>query len=110
MFCKNCGKEVEENAAFCPHCGAKLDESAPNPPQWQPAPTTSPQQTDAPSMGFAVLGFFFPIVGLIIWLCMMNTTPLRAKSAGKGALTGVIVQVVLWMLTVGLAFCAAAAA
>lgn len=25
-LCKNCGKEVPENAAFCPSCGKKIDE------------------------------------------------------------------------------------
>ena len=23
MFCKNCGKEIGDDALFCPHCGAK---------------------------------------------------------------------------------------
>lgn len=21
MYCKNCGKQMEENSSFCPHCG-----------------------------------------------------------------------------------------
>lgn len=25
MFCKYCGKELDEHAAFCPNCGAKND-------------------------------------------------------------------------------------
>lgn len=25
MFCKYCGKELDERAAFCPNCGAKND-------------------------------------------------------------------------------------
>jgi RNA polymerase sigma factor (sigma-70 family) len=25
MFCKNCGKEVNENAKFCGHCGAEIE-------------------------------------------------------------------------------------
>ncbi len=28
MFCKNCGKEVNDNAAFCPECGAVVNPSA----------------------------------------------------------------------------------
>ena len=55
-----------------------------------------PQNTyDAPSGGYAVLGFFIPIVGLILYLVWKDETPLRAKSAGKGALIGVITGVVL---------------
>ena len=57
---------------------------------------TNPQ--DAPSAGFAVLSFFFPVVGLILWLVWMNTSPLKAKSCGKGALIGFISGVVLWLI------------
>lgn len=24
MYCKNCGKKIEDNSRFCPHCGANL--------------------------------------------------------------------------------------
>lgn len=113
MFCKNCGKELENGVNFCPYCGARqtaeqeVYQEFPNANQgtgYQGTATQSPRtaEPDAPSMGFAVLGFFFPLVGLILWLCMMNTTPLRAKSAGKGALVGVIVQVVLSLLSTAL--------
>lgn len=27
MFCKYCGKHIEEQSEFCPHCGKKLDYS-----------------------------------------------------------------------------------
>lgn len=27
MFCKNCGKQISDMAAFCPYCGAKREES-----------------------------------------------------------------------------------
>jgi len=46
---------------------------------------------DAPSIGFAILGFLFPFVGLIMYVSWINTLPFRARSAGKGALAGVIV-------------------
>lgn len=48
---------------------------------------------DEPSFGYAVLGFFVPMAGLILYLVWREETPLRAKSAGKGALVGVIVWV-----------------
>ena len=37
---------------------------------------------------------FFPVIGLILYLVWKDQTPLRARSAGKGALIGVIVSVV----------------
>lgn len=107
MFCKNCGREIEDNSNFCQHCGAKQKTdgvfegfSEPNgySDSHRPTPAHVPAQPDAPSMGFAVLGFFLPIVGLILYLCMFNSAPLRAKSAGKGAVAGFVVGMILSIL------------
>ncbi|MDR1094489.1 MAG: zinc ribbon domain-containing protein [Clostridiales bacterium] len=66
----------------------------PNPyPNYTPPPPP-PAVNDARSGGFAVLCFFWPLVGLILYLVWHDDRPLRAKSCGKGALIGVIVQVV----------------
>lgn len=48
--------------------------------------------------GWAVLGFFIPLIGLILWLVWKNDRPGDAHQAGKGALIGVIAQVVLWIV------------
>lgn len=89
MYCRFCGKEIEDGARFCPYCGkAQQDVQAPPPPQQKAV-----DPNDAPSAGFAVLGFFFPIVGLILYLVWMDTMPQRARSCGKGALISVIVGV-----------------
>ncbi|MBQ6052952.1 MAG: zinc ribbon domain-containing protein [Clostridia bacterium] len=57
---------------------------------------------DAPSFGYAVLGFFIPLVGLIIYLSAKDSTPMKAKSAGKGALVGFITNIVLSILLSGI--------
>lgn len=59
-----------------------------------------PQNFDAPNAGFAVLSFFFPLVGLILYLVWNDQYPLKAKSCGKGALIGVITEVALVLLSV----------
>ena len=50
---------------------------------------------DASSFGYAMLGFFVPIAGLTLYLVWHDTLPLRAKSAGKGALAAVIFNIAL---------------
>jgi len=55
-------------------------------------------EPDAPSGGFATLCFFFPVVGLILWLVWKDKTPLKAKSCGKGAIIGVCVEVAFVIL------------
>ncbi len=27
MFCKNCGKEIDDNSTFCPYCGQQINEN-----------------------------------------------------------------------------------
>lgn len=84
MFCKKCGKEIMDDAVICVHCGCST----------QDAKTATASTNDAPSTGMAVLGFFIPVVGLIIWAINKETKPLMAKSAGKGALVGFIISLV----------------
>ena len=84
MYCWNCGSEVDEKAEICLSCGVKLDKGKAD---------AKPVQSDSSSAGYGVLGFFFPIVGLILWLIWKDDYPNRAKSAGMGALISVAVNV-----------------
>jgi hypothetical protein len=70
-----------DNAVLCVKCGCQNEN------------VKVSKETDAPNMGFAVLSFFIPLVGLILYLTWKDETPLKAKSCGKGALLGVIVSV-----------------
>lgn len=91
-YCPNCGKQLADNAAMCPGCGNMFQQVG--------SAARVPDPTDAPSTGYGVLGFFFPIVGLILFLVWQDNFPKRGKSAGKGALIGVIVGVILSILYV----------
>jgi len=53
---------------------------------------------DAPSAGYAVLGFLIPIVGLILYIVWKDETPMRASSAGKGALISFLLSIGLVIL------------
>lgn len=95
-FCPSCGIQYTADKKFCDQCGGELKEmttAASTPLQSAAYPQANP--TDAPSGGYAVLGFFIPIVGLILFLTWKDSFPLRARSAGKGALIGFIVGVIL---------------
>lgn len=50
MFCKNCGTEMDEQAAFCPSCGAKVggQPQAQAQPQGQQPPYQQPPYQQAP--------------------------------------------------------------
>ena len=57
----------------------------PQPAQFAPAQAAP---VDSGSIGWGVLGFFFPIVGLILFLVWKTNKPNSAKVAGIGAIIG----------------------
>ena len=89
-YCSHCGKEIMEEAVICVNCGCSVASQNSNQSIVNP--------NDAPNTGFAVLGFFIPIVGLILYLLNKDTYPLKAKSAGKGALIGFCVGIAFSIL------------
>lgn len=78
--------------------------------QYGQQPYVNPQPADTGSFGWAVLGFFFPIVGLILLLIWKTEKPVSAKQAGMGALVSVIISVVLWLIVFMLALVAGSTA
>lgn len=52
---------------------------------------------DRKSFGYGVLGFVFPLVGLVLWLVWKEVKPLTARSAGKGALVSTVLGVLFYM-------------
>ena len=122
-FCRNCGAPIAQNAADgAPadpfgQTGAQGDRPQAQQPGAQPGATPDPfgsgynagapqgfnydqykqdhGENEQVSKGWGVLGFFFPFVGLILYLVWYDNHRKRAKVAGKGALIGVIAAVVL---------------
>lgn len=97
MYCKNCGEQIDDKAVICPKCGVA-----------QRYIGEEVNVNDAPSTGFAVLCFFFPIIGLILYLVWHNTSPLKAKSCGKGALIGFCVGIAISIIFTAFSTCLAA--
>lgn len=89
MYCKNCGRLVDETSTYCENCGANLNSIS-----------STNAADDNSSFGFAILGFFIPLLGLIFFLVYEGKKPKRAKSAGKGALIGFITKIVITIILI----------
>ena len=50
------------------------------------------------NIGWAVLGFFFPLVGFILWIVWGKTQPEDAYLAGKGAIIGVSISIFITLI------------
>lgn len=89
-YCQFCGSELEEGSNFCGNCGKKQTSVY----SQEVSDGKQYRSNDAKSGGYAALGFFFPTVGLILYLIWKEEYPLRASSAGKGALAGFIFSII----------------
>ena len=95
MFCKNCGKEIDDKATVCVHCGV-------------PTANAQPQQvvvTTAPNNGCAIAGFvlsFFSVaavIGLILSIVgLQKSKSPEFNGKGKGL---AIAGIVLSCITIG---------
>lgn len=83
-FCKNCGKEIDDNAVVCVNCGSSQQ--------------TTPQVVDNGGFGWGLLGCCLPIVGLILFLVWRDTKPKTSKAAGIGALVSVVGSIVFYII------------
>lgn len=96
MYCKYCGTELNNDAKFCPNCGKPVNEET----SLNQTKAIQSSNEDSGSLGWGILGFFIPIVGLILYLVWKDSKPKDALMAGKGALISVIVSVVLVIFSI----------
>lgn len=87
-FCKNCGKEISDQTTSCPNCGAVQNA------------TQQPTVVDNGGIGWGLLGCCIPIVGLILFLVWKDSKPKTSKAAGIGALVGVILCVLYYIIVI----------
>lgn len=53
---------------------------------------------DQPNRGASALAFFIPVVGFALWYAWREQTPLRARSARRAAVTGLVVGAVAYVV------------
>lgn len=72
MFCKKCGKEINDDAVVCVHCGCSVEDKK---------PVSNNQDFNAPKTGMGViLGLFLGIIGLIIGILIYPEGTVARKS------------------------------
>ena len=114
-FCPDCGRRIADGITFCPDCGRTVDRSgqygtytqstgtgqrgytdsgSPG-QQYTYQPYQQPPVDDSGSFGWFILGFLIPIVGLILFIVWSGNKPKCARMSGLGALTSVIIGLVI---------------
>lgn len=120
MNCNKCGASLAEGTKFCPSCGSDLttvqneqvvaeqptvnNVEQPATPEVVAQPVGNTTQTaakeDKVNIGLAILSWFIPLAGLIIFIVQKNKSPKTAKVSGICALISFLLNLVV----VGLAF------
>lgn len=85
MYCRNCGKEIDNNLAQCPYCNTPVSQN-------------QIVVEDNGSMWWGVLGCCVPIAGLVLYIVWKDTKPQSGKKAGIGALIGFVLSVLIPIL------------
>ena len=84
MYCRHCGKVVQEDMQYCPNCGYPIQNS----------PYVY-HETDAPSFLFALISFFTPLAGLVLYIIWRKDFPQKAKSCMNGMISGIIAEILV---------------
>ena len=73
MFCKNCGKPINDNAVVCIHCGCSTEDN----------PSKSGDKESKNGIGI-LLGLFIGLIGLIIGIVMYKEGTVARQTFIKG--------------------------
>lgn len=88
MACKKCGSQLEENLDVCDKCGEKQTN--------EPVVLSNQPST----WWWFVFGLFLPIIALIFYMQWRFTRPDRARKLWFGALVGLAVLLVVYIILV----------
>ena len=97
MFCGNCGTKLKDGK--CPKCDKKETKKV-----TKVTKVEEPKEERVNSFGWGVLGFFVPIVGLVLFFVFMNRKKGISKAAGIGALIGFVKNLIVFILCYILSF------
>lgn len=84
MYCKNCGKEIDDNADVCLNCGSYTDKGK--------LINSVPEVQDTISAAIVVVSILIPIIGIVIGIANINNSKPRS---GKCYLAVAVITVLL---------------
>ena len=110
MFCKNCGKEIDDNATVCVHCGVPTANA-----QQQQQPVVTGNKTNGLAIAGLVLSILFwtSLIGLILSIVGLQKSKTEEyNGSGRSiAIAGIVIGAIfLVALVITLAACGSCSA
>lgn len=86
-YCSNCGNKLNEDSIYCAKCGINLfnKESLPE----------KNKSSQGINILCGIIGFFFPIIGSIIYIALKNTNYEAAKVANRCSWLGFLIHLLV---------------
>lgn len=82
MFCRTCGREINDDAVICPNCGCATGKKS------------TPVTTGESKKGLGILfGFLLGIIGLIIGICMYQEGTEERKTFMNGWVISFVIYI-----------------
>ena len=100
MYCRNCGKQINDEAVLCVNCGTLINGAVFNSLTVQPAPTVN--TTAEKKNWFAVAGFILSFFGVLSWLfsilglvfSIVGLVKCKQFKNGKGfGISGIVISI-----------------
>lgn len=85
-YCGNCGKELNEKQDVCLKCGVLVRKNV----------LEEKEKNSNLNIGWLFLGFFFPVIGIILYFCFRKDN----NSSAKSVIIGVFISLVLLFLLI----------
>lgn len=95
MYCKYCGKEIDDNADVCIHCGRSTRNTT------QVSEQNNSSGESKTGVG-ALLGFFLGIIGLIVGLLLYKDGTIERKTFIKGWAIAFVISAVVALIIYGI--------
>lgn len=97
--CNACGTQLPDDSVKCTNCGNNnIVTMSEERDSSRPLPVTEAPVKEHGFIGWGILGFFFPLVGWILYYVWRNSQPANARLAGIGGIVGFVVSLALQII------------
>lgn len=97
MYCKHCGKEVNDNAVVCIHCGCSLQEK-------NILNNNGITESGSKTTLGLLLAFFLGLLGLIIGVCLYPSGSYERETFMQGWKKGFAISIIIGVILGGVLY------